>query len=211
MKTWERKLEKEVKRNLKNDSSGHDCHHALRFKKIAFKIAKNEKNIDRDVLKASCLLHDVGYSKGPRKHVADGMKISKKILKKINFPEEKSDKVIKAVKFHDLFPWQRGYKKPKEKEILILQDADNIDAIGAIGLARVFMFCGAHKIKMYDPKGKIYPKWETGVKSRSAIHHFYDKLLKTKDILNTRKAKTMAKRRHDVLIGYLKEFKREWI
>ncbi len=198
------------------DYGGHSFEHTKRVYNLALKIAENEiKNnnseIDLDIIKASALLHDIARKKedtGEIKcHAKEGAKIAREILSKTEFPKEKIPNVCNAIATH------RYSKKLKAntREAEILQDADRLDALGAIIIARVFHRCGKIKTPMYNPdipKSEIYVNSN---ESKTAINHFYEKILKIKpETFKTKKAQEIAKKRYEFVKEFVERFEKEW-
>jgi uncharacterized protein len=199
-------LQKQVQQRMKNDSA-HDFNHVMRVCKNAQKLCKKEKANEKLVLSAA-LLHDIiSYPKSDKRSKSSSLKSAdeaKKILKKLDFSEKEIQIVSGAIRDHS---FSRG-KIPKTIEGKILQDADRLDAIGAIGIARVFAVGGSEKRPFYnneDPFCKIH----TPNDNIWTLDHFYKKLLKLESLMNTKSAKIEAKRRTLVLKNYLSELKRE--
>ncbi|MEM3507486.1 MAG: HD domain-containing protein [Candidatus Bathyarchaeia archaeon] len=189
--------------------SHHDKFHVERVYNLALQIAKGEvENVDADVLKAAVLLHDVARvmeDEGKVKnHAAESAKIAKKILQEVGFPKEKIEKVVYCIKAHRF----RTNMKPKSMEAQILQDADRLDMLGAIGIARVFNRGGWGNIPIHDPS--IPPKEKYDGKSLTSVNHIYEKILKIKDTINTRTGKKIAEERHKFVEQYLQRFLKEW-
>ncbi|MDO8528293.1 MAG: HD domain-containing protein [Nanoarchaeota archaeon] len=187
----------------------HAFDHTQRVYNLALRLSKNYK-LDMDVLKAAALLHDVARLKEDKEevvcHAEHGAKMAEEILKEMDFPNEKIEKVCYAISIH------RHSKRVKAdtKEAQILQDADRLDALGAITIARMFSTGGKIGIPLYKPEiplGKIYP----GYKSDSTIHGFYVKILKIiPSEFNTEEAKRIAKKRYKFVEEFLEQFKLEW-
>jgi len=199
-------LQKQVRQRMKNDSA-HDFDHIMRVYKNAEKICKKEKANQKLVLSAA-LLHDViSYPKSDKRAKLSSQRSAKeaeKILNKLDYSIEEIKVISDAIRDHS---FSRG-KTPKTLEGQILQDADRLDAIGAIGIARVFAVAGSEKRPFYntdDPFCKIrIPDdmvW--------TIDHFYKKLLKLESLMNTKSAKMEAKKRTQVLEIFLTDLKRE--
>ncbi|NIQ04701.1 MAG: HD domain-containing protein [Candidatus Korarchaeota archaeon] len=187
--------------------SHHSKYHVDRVYNLAVRLAK-EENADLDVVKASVLLHDIARAMEDEgeieDHAAEGAKMARKVLEVVNFPKEKIDKVIHCIEAH-------RFKKGMEAESLeakILQDADRLDIIGAIGLARVFTRGGWGNKPIYDPS--IPPKEKYDGKSLTSVNHIYEKILKVKDTINTKNAKGVAKERHNFVEQFLERFLKEW-
>jgi uncharacterized protein len=199
-------LQKLVKQKMKNDSA-HDFNHVMRVYKNAQKLCKKEKANEKLVLSAA-LLHDiVSYPKSDKRSKSSSLKSAdeaKKILKKLGFPNPEIQIISDAIRDHS---FSRG-KTPTTLEGKILQDADRLDAIGAIGIARVFAVGGSEKRPFYnneDPFCKIH----TPDDDVWTLDHFYKKLLKLESLMNTKSAKIEAKKRTIILKDFLSELKRE--
>ena len=212
-------IKDKIKPYFSGDSSGHDIDHALRVCRLAKSIAIEEK-ADLLVVCAASLLHDLFRPKEKEigklnYHVSkDALDEIKKILVEINFPKDKINAVLKAIELHEDYSFGVNSEKENSKEGLILQDADNIDAIGAIGIARVFMFSGHYNCPMYNSSKKLNDSlnnpYNPEILCEFSIHHFYDKLLKIKNDMNTETGKKIAKERHVFMENYLKQFFNEW-
>lgn len=199
-----------IKEIFLDDSSGHDYYHTIRVYKLATEIARQE-NADVNVVQMAALLHDV-----------DDMKISLKTHKTkknaIDFMMENdvADEMIKAVcKIIDEVSFV-GIDSvvPDTIEGKCIQDADRLDAMGAIGIARTFAYGGSRNRKIYDPemKPRIAMKKEEYWKYQdsTSINHFYEKLLLLKDMMNTTMGKKIAEHRQVVMEQFLDEFMAEW-
>lgn len=200
-----------VKEKLKNAEAGHDWFHIERVWKLSRKIAENE-NADLLVVELSALLHDIA---DPKFHNGDehlALEISRNFLesKKVN-----EDIIVKVLFIIKNISFKNRNEIPEEIpiELKIVQDADRLDAIGAIGIARTFNFGGFKNNLMYDPE--IPPnlnmsKEEYKKSDGSTINHFYEKLLLLKEIMNTETAKEIASERHNFMLKFLDEFYKEW-
>jgi len=199
-------LQKQVQQRMKNDSA-HDFNHVMRVYKNAQKLCKKEMANEKLVLSAA-LLHDiVSYPKSDKRSKSSSLKSaeeSKKILKKLDFSEKEIQIVSDAIRDHS---FSRG-KTPKTLEGKILQDADRLDAIGAIGIARVFAVGGSEKRPFYE-KEDPFCKTRIPDDKTWTLDHFYKKLLKLESQMNTKYAKIEAKKRTKVLKNFLSELKRE--
>ena len=187
--------------------SHHSKSHVERVYNLAVRIAK-EENADLDVVKAAVLLHDIARAMEDEgnieDHATEGAKMAKKVLEEVNFPKQKIDKVIHCIEAH-------RFKKGMEAESLeakILQDADRLDIIGAVGLARVFTRSGWSNLPIYDPT--ILPKEKYDGKSLTAVNHMYEKILKVKDTINTNTGKEIAEERHKFVAQFLERLLKEW-
>ena len=200
-----------VKEKLDGAEAGHDWFHIERVWKLSKKIAENEK-VDSEVLELGALLHDIA---DPKFHDGDetlALKISRDFLESQDVSEEIIGKVLFIIQ--NISFKNRG-EAPENLplELKIVQDADRLDAIGAIGIARTFNFGGFKNNLMFHPE--IPPKLsmtkeEYKKNEGTTINHFYEKLLLLKDLMNTETAKKIASERHDFMLKFLKEFSKEW-
>lgn len=195
-----------VKKIMDNDSA-HDFEHVMRVYKNAQKICKKEKANEKLVL-CAVLLHDiVSYSKSDKRSKLSSIHSAKKaeqILKKYNFSKNEIIIVSEAIRDHSF----SQNKKPLTIEGKILQDADRLDAIGAIGIARVFATGGSLKRPFYnfnDP----FCKTRSPDDKTWTVDHFYQKLLKLDSLMNTKSGRIEAKKRTKVLREFLKQFRKE--
>lgn len=200
-----------VKKTLKNAEAGHDWSHVERVIKLAERINKKEK-ADPLTIKLAALLHDIADWKFHRGDDQAGIRLATAWLKKLKVKKgiiEKVNDTIKNISFKGA-----GVKnKPKSKEGQIVQDADRLDVLGAIGIARCFTFGGYKNRSLYNPK--IKPKKHQSFQQyknskTTTINHFYEKLLLIKDRLNTKIAKKIAKDRHKFTQQFLERFLKEW-
>jgi uncharacterized protein len=197
-----------VKKEMSGDS-GHDWFHVLRVNNLAKKIAKKEK-ADLFVVELAVLFHDIADSKFTDGDETIAPKKTKDFLEALNVDTETINKAVYIVE-HVSFKKEQ----PAEKtlEFKVVQDADRLDAIGAIGIARAFSFGGFKNRVIYDPEDK--PKTnltkEEYIKAKgTTINHFYEKLLLLKDLMNTETGKKLAEKRHKFMEKYLEQFYKEW-
>lgn len=210
------KIEEEIKLLFFSDSSGHDIYHLKRTMNISLHIHEKEGG-DKLIIAVASLLHDVHRiiqdETGKYCSPEDSLPKVKEILEKVGLAEkEKVDKILNCVKVHEEYDFSDGGKTSKDIESLVVQDADNLEAMGAIGIARVFAYGGAHNIPIWVPEVPL-PKgnWnDSSPKSVSQIHHFYEKLLRLKDDMNTKTGKELSKVRHKILEDFLENFFKEW-
>ena len=200
-----------VKEKLHGAEAGHDWFHIERVWKLSRKIAETE-NCSQEVVELSALLHDIADSKFHHGDENLALKISRDFLESQNVSEDIIQQVLFIIK--NISFKNRG-EVPEEIpiELKIVQDADRIDAIGAIGIARTFNFGGFKNNLMYDPNlpPKLNMTKEEYKKNEgTTINHFYEKLLLLKDLMNTAKGKELAQERHDFMLKFLDEFYREW-
>jgi len=199
-------LQAEVKKIIKNDPA-HDFEHIMRVYKNAQKICKKEKANEKLVLSAA-LLHDIiSYPKSDKRSKMSSIESAKKsqnILKKYDFSDEEIQIIFDAIRDHSF----SQKKIPDTVEGKILQDADRLDALGAIGIARVFATSGSLKRPFYsidDP----FCKKRNPDDNMWAVDHFFKKLLKLESLMNTKSGKLEAKKRTGILKKFLKQLKDE--
>jgi uncharacterized protein len=199
-------LKNEVKEIMDNDSA-HDFEHIMRVYKNAQKMCKKEKANEKLILSAA-LLHDiVSYPKSDKRSKLSSIQSAKKsklILKKYDFSEEEITIVSDAIRDHSF----SQNKTPSTMEGKILQDADRLDAIGAIGIARVFATGGSLKRPFYNIDDPFCKKRKPDDKVWT-VDHFYQKLLKLESLMNTKSGKMEAKKRTKVLKEFLNQLKQE--
>jgi len=190
---------------LVGDSTGHGWQHVERVYSLCMKLGRAE-DADLDVLKIAALLHDIGlreeFDKG-EDHSKVGTDAARRILLDLAIPEYFVEQVCYAISSHRF----GGGVRAVTLEARILQDADRLDALGAIGIARAFAYGGARGAPIYDP-GEV-PGIYDPFKVKSTITHFHEKLLKVKDSLNTKAAKKIAEGRHSFMLDFLERFRRE--
>ena len=196
---------------LSGESSGHDWWHTQRVWKTAVCIGKREK-ADMFVIELAALLHDIADFKFHKGNTLIGAETAKQWLTKQGVDKTTADKVCEIVK-NVSFKGAGVKSKIKTKEGMVVQDADRLDAMGAIGIGRVFAFGGARGKEMYNPKikPKLHKTFGEYKNSKgTTINHFYEKLLLLKDLMNTKTGKVMAKSRHEFMKQFLERFFREW-
>lgn len=199
-------LKEKIQINFEPGGS-HAFDHTQRVYELSIKLSRGQK-VDMDILKAAALLHDIARMKEDCKevvcHAAHGAEMSKKILEESKFPKEKIEKVCYAINVHR---HSKGVKA-ETIEAQILQDADRLDALGAITIARMFSTGGKINRPIYDPSKPLVGNISG---YESTIHGFYAKILKiTPETFNTEKAKKIAKKRYVFVEKFIKQFKLEW-
>ncbi len=214
MNEFEVKLEQRLKDMFANESSGHDPNHLKRVYNLATRIQDQEGG-DRLVIGAAAFLHDLhrlmGKDRGKYCDPKESLPLVEKLLKEVEFPATKIPPVLHCVEFHEEYAFSDQGKTVTDLETLIIQDADNLDAIGAIGIGRTFTFGGAHGVPMWVPERPFdRDTYDEAVGDPSTIHHFYSKLLKLKDNMNTETGKRMAEARHEFMELFLDHFFKEW-
>jgi uncharacterized protein len=201
-----------VKKQLENAEGGHDWFHIERVYKNAKLIAENEQNCNLEVVKLGALLHDIADSKFHNGDETVGPKVAREFLEKENVAKETINHVIQIIE-NISFKGGNFEKKFSSKELEIVQDADRLDAIGAIGIARTFNYGGFKNRTIFNPN--IAPKFNMSkeeYKNSDAptINHFYEKLLLLKDKMNTASGKKIAEERHLFMETFLSQFYAEW-
>ena len=199
---------------FKNDSSGHDISHLVRTMRTALYIQEKEGG-DRIIIGISAFLHDIHRimqnESGKFVSPKDSIPKVKDILSHINLSEEQINKICYCIEYHEEYNWNG--KNVEDINTLILQDADNLDAIGAIGIGRTFSYGGFHNVVMYDdsvPLNENNDYSEANGDDPSTIHHFYHKLFKLGNNMNTKTAKELANKRTEFMKDFVKEFLSEW-
>lgn len=187
-----KKTEEFVLKSFEKDASGHDFFHIQRVVLNARKICRTEQANERLVI-LSAWLHDVGDYK-----LHDGIDRSEELITAFLQKENTDNSIIeKVIKIVSEVSFSKG-NIPGSIEAKIVQDADRLDAIGAIGIARCFAYGGSSGNLIYNPYNQS--------KNSSSIQHFYDKLLILKDLMHTETARSIAEKRHNFMELYLKEF-----
>lgn len=200
-----------VKETLADAEGGHDWWHIYRVWNNAKLIMATEE-VDHLVVELGALLHDIADSKFHNGDEEIGPKTARAFLESIGVTEEVIEHVENIVR-HISFKGSLEGQKWTSSELAVVQDADRLDAIGAIGIARTFTYGGHKGLKMYDPT--ILPRTElTKVEYKRvnppSINHFHEKLLLLKDLMNTKTGKRIAEGRHSYMEGFLEQFYSEW-
>ncbi len=199
-----------VQTTLQNAEGGHDWFHIERVYKNSLLIAKTE-NCNLEIVQLGALLHDIADSKFHDGDETIGPKTARKFLESQNVAVETIDHVVKII---ENISFKGGHKNSNFNsiELQIVQDADRLDAIGAIGIARTFNYGGFKNREIYNPEIKpnlSMSKDEYKNNSAPTINHFYEKLLLLKDRMNTETGKKIAQERHDFMEVFLEQFYRE--
>ncbi|UPM56056.1 HD domain-containing protein [Gottfriedia acidiceleris] len=202
-------LENYVRNLHQGDSSGHDWHHIDRVRNLAVHIAKKE-NANQFIVECAALVHDVIDDK-----LHDDLEVQKIQLESILNELLNSNEDVKSILYIiENISYKGGNGViPTSLEGKIVQDADRLDAIGAIGVARTFAYGGKKGRSMYNPEFKIRDNMtieEYRSDKSSSLHHFYEKILKLKDLMNTKTALEMAEERHLFVEKFIDEFMKEW-
>jgi uncharacterized protein len=185
--------------------ASHDWEHTLRVYRLCEKIGKAE-GADMEALLIAACLHDIGRcyqdaSNGQVCHAEKGQAIASRMLRSFAIPEEKKKNILHCIRSHRF----RGNRRPETQEAMILFDADKLDAIGAVGVARAFLFAGEVGAMLHNShtdieSTKAYTKEDTG------FREFRVKLLRIKDRMLTKEGKRMAAERHDFMVSFFDRF-----
>lgn len=200
-----------VKDELKNAEGGHDWFHIERVWKNAKLIAQSE-NVNHEIIELGALLHDIADSKFHQGNETIAPKKAKAFLETQQIAPDAIEHII-AIINNISFGGGNQQQQFTSPELAVIQDADRLDAIGAIGIARAFNYGGFKNRVMYNPS--IEPnlkmsKEEYKKSSAPTINHFYEKLLLLKDRMNTSTGRQIAQQRHEFMELYLNQFYNEW-
>ncbi|MCL9980716.1 MAG: HD domain-containing protein [Bacteroidia bacterium] len=200
-----------VQQTLKNSEGGHDWWHTHRVYLNAQKIASGEPEIDTEVVLLAALLHDIADSKFNNGNEQIGPDTARLFLSSEGFDSIKINHVVSIIE-NISFKGGKSERTFHSKELDIVQDADRLDAIGAIGIARAFNYGGFKGNEIYNPE--IPPNLEMTKEEykkgkQPSVNHFYEKLLLLKDLMNTKTGREMAQQRHEFMLEYLDQFYRE--
>ena len=201
-----------VKHTLADAEGGHDWFHIERVYKNSLLISKTE-TVDPLVVALGALLHDIADSKFHNGDETIGPKIAREFLFKHNVDSKIIEHVIQIIENISFKSSLSGKNTFKSPELDVVQDADRLDAIGAIGIARCFNYGGFKNRALYNPdiKPNVNMTKEAYKASNApSINHFYEKLLLLKDKMNTKTGKQIAEERHNYMLGFLDQFYGEW-
>lgn len=205
------KTKEYVKSKLGGEGTGHDWFHTLRVYKTSVFMGEKE-NADLFVVGLTSLLHDIADWKFNDGNSDIGPSLSRQWLESLSVDDNIINMVCKIIR---TMSFKGGTTNAQQETIegKVVQDADRLDAIGAIGIARTFAYGGYKERELYNPNisPQKYDNFEQYKKSDgTTINHFYEKLLLLKDLMNTESGKSMAKDRHKFMVDYLDQFFREW-
>lgn len=204
-----------VKEDMVSGDFAHDWWHIYRVWNNAKHIGQNEK-VDIFVVELAALLHDIADWKFNSGDIGIGLAKAKNWLEKLGVDEQITTHVCQIIK-ESSFKGSQNNSKMKTVEGMVVQDADRLDAIGAIGIARAFTTGARFNELLHDPRVSV-PSYKDedeyikakGEKGRTVINHFYEKLFLLKDLMNTETGKSIAQKRHKYMEDYLEEFYKEW-
>lgn len=212
-----RRAEKLVEEVMKGNDASHDAAHVFRVRDLALSLAREEglssSPDSMEIVELAALLHDIGdykYARDPSQE-----KLIEQFLEEEGIEESKRMKIVGIVKGMGFKEELEGQTNQKYSvEFGVVQDADRLDAIGAIGIARCFTFGGSRNRVMHDPT--IKPRAEMSKKEymnkdkQTTLNHFHEKLLKLKDLMKTKAGQKKAERRHKFMEEFVEEFYLEW-
>ncbi len=203
-------LKSRVATHLKDEGSGHGFDHVMRVYNNALLISKTE-NSDSDIVSAAALLHDVG----DHKLNPEGRELHRETIEKIAGDLFDTDFLEKVIFIVERVSYKGAGVEDLEMPIegKIVRDADRLDAIGAIGIARAFAYGGSHNRRLYNPEeeAQMHDNFENYKNSDSStLNHFYEKLFLLKDRMETATAKKIAEKRHAFMEEFVQWFKNEW-
>ena len=202
-----------VQRELKDSEGGHDWFHIQRVFRNTLHIAREEK-IDLLVVSLAALLHDIA---DPKFHNGDeeiGPKKAAAFMADLDISEARREHVVQIIRH---ISYKNSLEDSKSRfdsrELQVVRDADRLDAMGAIGIARAFNYGGHAGRKLYDPEVAPNPKMDKATYKKNTgptLNHFYEKLLLLKDLMHTETGKKLAEKRHQYMLDFLEEFYSEW-
>jgi len=201
-----------VKKKFSGEASGHDWWHMYRVWQLSKYIARKEGGANTHIVELAALLHDIADFKFHDGDIEAGPRETRKWLKSIK-EDEKTIDLVEDIVRNISFKGSNVKNNLRTLEGKIVHDADKLDAIGAIGIARVFTFTGAHGRPIYTPgeQAVSHSSLNEYIASKpSAITHFHEKLLLLKDRMLTKTGRQLAQRRHRYMEKFLEEFSREW-
>ena len=200
-----------VKEKLGDDTTGHDYFHIMRVRALAARLAEQE-GADVFVVELAALLHDIADWKFHGGDLNEGPRVASEWLQSIGEKAQTIEKVAAIIK-------EVSYKgagvqtTPASLEGKVVQDADRLDALGAIGIARTFAYGGKFERQMYDPDRPpvMHQSFEEYKNAKgTTLNHFYEKILLLKDRLNTESARALAEERHKYVADFVERFLLEW-
>ena len=197
---------------LENAERGHDIWHIRRVVSNAKEIQSKEGG-DSEIILLAAWLHDIADAKFHHGNEEIGPELAKNFLENQGLDTRKTEKIVSIIENISFRKTGENQENPS-LELQIVQDADRLDAIGAIGIARAFHYGGYKNRLLYDPDIPLKPldisEYKKHSGNRSTLHHFFDKLFKIKNLLHTDTARKMAEKRHLLMEEFVKQFLNEW-
>ncbi|XOV67947.1 MAG: HD domain-containing protein [Fluviicola sp.] len=205
------KVENAIREQFLDDATGHDWYHIQRVVNMS-KYLQSKEGGDLEIIELAALLHDISDHKFNGGKLDEGGKVAFELLKSFDYPEDRALQV-KYIVDNVSFKGANTEAEMNSLEGRIVQDADRLDAIGAIGIGRTFAYGGHKGQAMYDPKieSKLHDSFDEYANSTgTTINHFYEKLLLLSDRLNTKTAQKIGAERHQLMERFLNDFLNEW-
>ncbi|XP_009385661.1 uncharacterized protein LOC103972961 [Musa acuminata AAA Group] len=211
------KAEKLVAATMGERDASHDAAHAFRVRGLALSLAKEEalSGPSLEIVELAALLHDIGDYKYAKDLTEDTTTVEK-FLEEEGLEERKREKILAIIRHMGFKNEVASTSSPDSSlEFCIVQDADRLDAIGAIGIARCFTYGGSKNHILYDPEipprqGLTKEKYMMKDGKQTSVNHFHEKLFKLKDLMKTKAGKNRAEKRHKFMEDFLAEFYEEW-
>lgn len=203
-------LRNEVENYFGKDASGHSVDHLERTLNNALYLQSKEGG-DKVVVAVAAYIHDVHRILGEEKKrfvtPKESLPVVRSFIKDLDITKEQKKKILFAIEHHEEYKFGEKGINVEDIESKILQDADNLDAIGAVGLARLFKFGAVNNVKDYDPKVPLYrDKFDDSRTDASSIHHIYNKLLRLGDAMHTKTARKLAKKKTKLMKHFMDMF-----
>ena len=207
-------LREKVKDYFSGDASGHNIDHLERTLNYALYLQSKEGG-DKIVVAISAFIHDIHRIMGAeqKRFVSpkESLVVVEEFIKDLDISPQQKNHILYAIEHHEEYGFSDGGVQVRDIESKILQDADNLDAIGAIGLYRTIQYGMAHNVKIYDPSVPLYTNaYKEGDDDASTIHHINNKLLRLGDYMNTKTAKKMAKKKNKIMRDFMELFVGEY-
>lgn len=208
-----KKLRKKVEAYFSKDASGHNIDHLERTMRYALYLQSKEGG-DRIVIGVSAFIHDIHRIMGSEQHrfvsPKESLPVVKEFLEDVGITEKQKKDILRSIEHHEEYAFGSSGINVTDIESLILQDADNLDAIGAVGIVRTFKYGFAHKIVDYDPNIPLYQRaYDESDDDPSTIHHINNKLIRLGKFMNTKTAKELAKKKIKLMKDFMKMFIQE--
>lgn len=209
---WEAQLIQLLVSLRPEPSSDHDIYHSLRVKALALQLVQAYGG-DGEALAAAAYLHDLGSDNDRLQHVEIGMQQTNELLPRVGFPPGKVPLVLSCVHRHEEYRWDALTTESQAwpQEVLLFQDADRLDAVGAVGIARTFAFGGAHGIPIWIPGAGGTEPYSPERLSLSSLDHLARKIVRLEETLNTDLARQIAGKRIAFVKDFVARFLDEWM
>ena len=204
------KLRERVEQYFSKDASGHNIDHLERTLKYALHLQSKEGG-DLVVVAISAFIHDIHRIMGAEQHrfvsPKESLSVVKEFLNGIDLTKEQVEHILYAIEHHEEYSFGEGGVKVHDIESKILQDADNLDAIGAVGIVRTFKYGMAHNVIDYDPNVPLYQnEYSESKEDASTIHHINNKLLRLGEHMNTQTARELAQEKIKLMKDFMEMY-----